>query len=554
LNDIVKRFKLQPGKYENQKLLPTTLAALTYIEIPENAEVETVWAGDSRCYAITAQGLKQLTIDDEDAAETITNLFYAGSSKHTTLNYKKYAVPLPCILLTVSDGVFDPYSPDDNLGVEATLLDNIKNSQSIEELREKLEKHYDKVHADDATMSFVALGFDSYAQIQEVLAPRTEEVMDIWAKYHKMKALLGMVNCQDTADDIVGKIKARTTDRIEKIAELLTDAYCNNKKDIVLSDEIRPIIAAIEEKLKKELTCQKEEQKTNVLGMLRKRITENYSEIEKSILSSGIGTINSKKLTNALEDFRNAAADLTHIKDAYDKMCRDQKDADNEGAEIIEKITKYRDEIHKKLSTADSTPTINDLAGEYHELCKIQCHYLEGKVKMYSTKSLSEDIRQLGIRIDNILEKRFQNTKDIDEKKKCLDAKTGQYEKVVKALFAFENDLIQNAASIFTPKIVTDYGLDLDKQGSVSDVGTITRELLGEFRRNPETIELIVAALANNYNETSVIDSCYQATRLGSFREYYRLKATSSVSTDVEEFKAELEMFMAEYESLLTMD
>jgi len=60
---------------------------------------------------------------------------------------------------------------------------------------------------------------------------------------------------------------------------------------------------------------------------------------------------------------------------------------------------------------------------------------------------------------------------------------------------------------------------------------------------------LIVSALSENYDKKSIIDSNYNETRLNSFREYYRLQATSF--TGVAQFKNELEVFMEEYESLI---
>ena len=194
LNSTAKTFDLQKGRFENQRVLPTTLVFIRYkVNDEDTVTAEAVWAGDSRCYALTADGLKQLSFDDEDSSGAITNLFSADNDK-TYLHYKRHVLPKRCVLMTVSDGLFDPFDSPDNLGVEATLLTHIQNCNDVEQLSKELEDFYTAVNADDTTVAFVALGFDSYQDLKSALKERTEKILTINRKKSELRDALQVVN------------------------------------------------------------------------------------------------------------------------------------------------------------------------------------------------------------------------------------------------------------------------------------------------------------------------------------------------------------------------
>ncbi|MGN0806422.1 MAG: hypothetical protein ACI4MC_05225, partial [Candidatus Coproplasma sp.] len=209
LHEVAKRFDLQKGKYDGQLLLPTTLAFIRYTEKEHTVIVETVWAGDSRCYALTPDGLKLLSLDDEDNSGSITNLFYSDNDK-VTLNYICHEIPKPCALMTVSDGIFDPFSPYENLGVEHTLLSAIKESNSPQDVATALHDFYGSVHGDDATMAFVPFGFDSFEDMQNKLAKRTDEILDVRKKQGELYGALEVMN--QSEEDASHYVLSRTND------------------------------------------------------------------------------------------------------------------------------------------------------------------------------------------------------------------------------------------------------------------------------------------------------------------------------------------------------
>ena len=51
--EVADHFKLESGRYSGLKVLPTTLCAIRYEENDSSVDAEVIWAGDSRCYALS---------------------------------------------------------------------------------------------------------------------------------------------------------------------------------------------------------------------------------------------------------------------------------------------------------------------------------------------------------------------------------------------------------------------------------------------------------------------------------------------------------------------
>ncbi|MDR3216996.1 MAG: hypothetical protein LBT55_06235 [Clostridiaceae bacterium] len=258
LENAVKGFDFTAEKNAGQRLLPTTLASLLYRENKnDTVTVEAVWAGDSRCYIIDENGLRQLTEDDEDASELITNHFYVGGTEDPILHYKVYPnIKKPFILMGVSDGVFDPYSPHDNLGVEATILRELQATDSSEDLCKNLKNHYDEVGADDATMAFVAFGFKDYGDMKRRFKSRTLRATAMYDEYCRLRKKIEITEkIADNPEEITGYVKSRTYDKLDTVAAKLVDAFVageeGKKDDIALTPEIvKRLVDWITEKTK----------------------------------------------------------------------------------------------------------------------------------------------------------------------------------------------------------------------------------------------------------------------------------------------------------------
>lgn len=220
------QFQLSNGKYKNQLLLPTTLASIRYATVNNKINVEALWAGDSRCYALTKDGLFQLSMDDEDTSGAITNLFNEGNVD-TKLNYKKYEFTQPCILFVVSDGFFDPFEPYENLGLEHLLFDCINKSTTVEEFKLNLLSKIDQIHADDASIAFTALGFKDFSTMKNHLQNRTKEIFKMQKDYLKYQDFLYMQ--QQSNVEYLDYMKNRTKDKYLTIKEIITTSLLENK-------------------------------------------------------------------------------------------------------------------------------------------------------------------------------------------------------------------------------------------------------------------------------------------------------------------------------------
>lgn len=239
LESVKDKFKLEKGTYFGQKILPTTLAFVRYKEDKDQVVAETLWAGDSRCYALTIDGLKILSIDDEDSSGSITNCFHADN-KEVRLNYRRYTIKKPCALFVASDGIFDPFE-EDYLYVEHVLLKKISESETIGEVGEKLCKFYGEVHGDDATMAFTSFEFESFDDMKEKFDARNREIDKLAAESSEKREEIELIN--NNGQDVTDYIIKRTGDKYEQIVSLIADriAQCEQDTDAV--------IAAISKKL-----------------------------------------------------------------------------------------------------------------------------------------------------------------------------------------------------------------------------------------------------------------------------------------------------------------
>jgi hypothetical protein len=164
----INQLDQNPSKLRSKliKRLPTTLAGLYYAyQDDQSLTLTSFWAGDSRCYILTAQGLKQLSHDDlngnPDAFEnlwmdaTISNCIHADGGYK--INQSVVEVKEPVILITATDGCFGFVKSPAHF--EYLLLKTLINSQyDVEAWREHLEEEMVTIAGDDVSMSVLALG------------------------------------------------------------------------------------------------------------------------------------------------------------------------------------------------------------------------------------------------------------------------------------------------------------------------------------------------------------------------------------------------------------
>lgn len=174
--------------------LPTTLASLAYRIGPGQVRWRAMWAGDSRCYALTpADGLQQLSKDDTESGDALellisdppmTNLVAADG--RFVVNQHDGDLALPCVLLASTDGFFGYlHTPAD---FEYVLLDTLLRSVSVPDWGTLLRQAVSGYTGDDASLALLVAGFPDHRSLYAAFAHRRDKVGH--EHWHPMRAAL----------------------------------------------------------------------------------------------------------------------------------------------------------------------------------------------------------------------------------------------------------------------------------------------------------------------------------------------------------------------------
>jgi serine/threonine protein phosphatase PrpC len=185
--DYFQSIDNQPSKLKSKliRALPTTLALLFFEENPLDkfVNVWACWAGDSRCYILQKDGLRQISMDDltgqPDAWEnlqldaTISNCLNAGED--FTLHQKAFSFSEPSILITATDGCFG-YLPSP-MHFEYLLLETLSQaSVDTNNWQNSLQTKISAISGDDASLSLWAWGFEDLNEWNNYLQERKKIV------------------------------------------------------------------------------------------------------------------------------------------------------------------------------------------------------------------------------------------------------------------------------------------------------------------------------------------------------------------------------------------
>ena len=165
------------------KKLPTTAAVLLLQREEEDYLLTPLWAGDSRAYLLTPQGLCQLTADDTTVPDPMDNLYEDGvlrnilcASYPPRLSGWSLPVKPPFVAFTATDGCFGYFSTP--MEFEAALLSTLENAKSADQWQEALEEAIAAVAGDDFTLCLAAYGFSDFSALQESFRQREAYVRE----------------------------------------------------------------------------------------------------------------------------------------------------------------------------------------------------------------------------------------------------------------------------------------------------------------------------------------------------------------------------------------
>lgn len=197
-NNVGGRNSLIKGKIS--KDFPSTLAVTICRVNGGQVTAQNIWAGDSRCFILSKNGLVQLTEDDVDVSDAMENLTADGTltnliscSDDFVLHSKTIEITSPCIVFAATDGCFGYFSTP--MEFEYMLLECLVRSNSITQWEENVHAELDKIAGDDFTLCGLSIGYKEFKNIKKSLSTRAKTmhqryIKDIHKKSHEEKVAL----------------------------------------------------------------------------------------------------------------------------------------------------------------------------------------------------------------------------------------------------------------------------------------------------------------------------------------------------------------------------
>lgn len=162
-----------------QRTLPTTLcAALIDARSRDRLSCVFFWAGDSRGYVLSADGLRQCTADHVMGCTNAMDNLYRDSRLSNMVNVDGdfhidvygLRVPKPCVVITATDGAFS-YLPTP-MEFELLLLKTLEASSDLTGWRNHLTASLAKLASDDSTLAIACYGADTFEELKTAFEGR----------------------------------------------------------------------------------------------------------------------------------------------------------------------------------------------------------------------------------------------------------------------------------------------------------------------------------------------------------------------------------------------
>lgn len=574
--NTVKKFQLEVGNIRGQLVLPTTLVVLKYKVVNEDVIVDVVWAGDSRAYAIIpSQGLKQLTKDDEDESKAINNLFAIEENKsyNTYLHFDTYKLPKESAIFACSDGIFDPYVPIDNIGVEAILLQALSEASDIKEFRKNWLSHYKPTKHDDCSVAFLAFGFKSFDEFKSKLIKRKNKLVSTvndYFKYHKFIPLV-KGEAENPENYIFNRAESRKKEIVAKIAnELLTNP---NSQDITITKEIRDIFTKCKksktEENEKKLQARKKEICEKIKFILNEDADDGkYIAFAKLFVDrrakkeNGAGINKIKYAYNALDDYKKANAKCAELEQKLTELARNLESLNNEDKNIKEKLTSLKARIKEEIAVYKKTienfekcveiakknygesqkkiqQPISFLKSVQSEITKaenlveflnnlLKCWNkkveFKGEIQPYSNdKKLADDVKKIKKLIKDYTDIKIEIDKiesELEEEQKVRDKNLEEYKTHYGFLCKnYLSEFLDKPEGVIKKEAIALLKLPIKVAKVEIEVDDLTDAILQYFDKKKDAFNKIITTYISS-TSPSVIDSIFNPNRLELCRTY----------------------------------
>lgn len=151
---------------------PTTATFTVCRYIDDKLCVDYIWAGDSRGYLLTGKGLFQITEDDVDGEDAMSNLTNDGvitnmisASSNFVLHNRRFEPEMPCVVINATDGCFNYLQSP--MHFEFLLLDSLLSADSIAQWEKNLGHNLRAVSGDDHDLTMALFGYEEFEKLQE---------------------------------------------------------------------------------------------------------------------------------------------------------------------------------------------------------------------------------------------------------------------------------------------------------------------------------------------------------------------------------------------------
>lgn len=160
---------------------PTTAAIAVTLPGENCVELLVGWAGDSRVYLLDEAGLAQLTVDDVEDPDELSNLTSNAAMTNSLssdgkwkMTWCRFRIDHPCLVFAATDGCFG-FLPTP-MDFEYLLLDALRTARNPVELEQELDRRFRAVAGDDYTLAMLSLGFGSYSGTVKSFSDRLKQL------------------------------------------------------------------------------------------------------------------------------------------------------------------------------------------------------------------------------------------------------------------------------------------------------------------------------------------------------------------------------------------